>query len=92
MIAARLGRRDILKGALAVSPMSALAPGQLLMSGRAEAAPLTGTNFDEIEHGVDQTHHVAPGYNAGILIRWGNKVTAAAPDFNPTQQTAAAQA
>ncbi len=92
LIAARLGRRGFLKGALAVSAISALAPSQILMSGKAAATALTGAIFDEIEHGVDETHHVAPGYKAEILIRWGDKVVAGAPDFDPLQQTAAAQA
>ncbi len=92
IVAARMGRRGFLKGALAVSAISALAPSQVLMSRSAQAASLTGAKFDEIEHGVDETHHVAPGHKAEILIRWGDKVTADAPDFDPMQQTAAAQA
>jgi len=94
VVAARFGRRNFLKGALAVSAVSALAPSQLLLSGRATADTAAGAapSFSEIQHGVDQTHHVAPGYNAEILIRWGDKVTDGAPDFDPMQQSAAAQA
>ncbi|MEO1190796.1 MAG: PhoX family phosphatase [Pseudomonadota bacterium] len=89
-----MGRRGFLKGALAVSAISTLAPSQILMSRGAEAASgvsLTGAAFDEIEHGVDETHHVAPGYQANILIRWGDKVTADAPDFDASAQSAEAQ-
>ncbi len=95
IIAGRMGRRGFLKGALAVSAIGAFAPSQLLMSRGAEAnpgIPLTGAGFAEIEHGVDETHHVAPGYKAEILIRWGDKVMPDAPDFDPMAQTAAAQA
>ena len=31
-------------------------------------------DFKEIEAGIDQTHHVAEGYDAEILIRWGDPV------------------
>ncbi len=92
IVARRLGRRGFLQGALAVSAVSALAPSQLLMSRGAAAASLTGASFQEIEHGVDETHHVAPGYRAAILIRWGDKVTGGAPDFDPLKQSAEAQA
>ncbi len=92
IVAARLGRRGFLRGALAVTALSTLAPSQVLMSRSASATGLTGAAFQEIEHGVDETHHVAPGYKAEILIRWGDKVTADAPEFDPMQQSAAAQA
>ena len=48
-------------------------------------------SFDEVEPGVDETHHVAEGYDADILIRWGDPVLPAAPAFDPMKQTAAAQ-
>ncbi len=95
IIAGRSGRRGFLKGALAISAVSAVAPSQLLMSREVDATPgtaLSGANFEEIGHGVDETHHVAPGYSAEILIRWGDKVMADAPDFDPMKQTATAQA
>ena len=38
-------------------------------------------NFKEVEAGVDGTHHVADGYEANILIRWGDKVLAGAAAF-----------
>ncbi|MGL4396353.1 MAG: PhoX family protein, partial [Hyphomicrobium sp.] len=47
--------------------------------------------FEELTAGGDADHHVAAGYQADILIRWGDPVTAAAPAFNPAAQTAAAQ-
>ncbi|GGD09606.1 DUF839 domain-containing protein [Pyruvatibacter mobilis] len=39
--------------------------------------------FPEISHGVSKDHVVAPGYEADILIRWGDPVTADAPAFVP---------
>jgi secreted PhoX family phosphatase len=92
VIAARLGRRDILKGALGVAAMAAtVSPLALASAARAQGEGATRYVFDEVEAGVDTNHHVAAGYDADILIRWGDPVTAGAPAFEPTKQTAAAQ-
>jgi uncharacterized protein len=86
-----LGRRSLLKGLAAVAAiMAVVTPLSTLISRAAHAAARPFT-FDEIEHGVDETHHVAPGYSADILIRWGDPVLAGAPPFDPTNQSAAAQ-
>ena len=96
----RFGRRDLLKGALGVAAAGALAP--LGLFGAARAVPATGDapagtdaaprfGFTEIAHGVDQTHHVAPGYRADVLIRWGDAVSKDAPAFDPKAQSASAQ-
>lgn len=53
---------------------------------------LPGLNFEEIAHSYDDTHHVARGYNADVLIRWGDPVTKDAPRFDPNQQSAQSQA
>ena len=47
--------------------------------------------FKEVAAGVDEKHHVAEGYDADILIRWGDPVLPGAPAFDPLKQTAAAQ-
>ncbi len=102
LIHARLSRRGLLKGALGLTAVGALAasPFPLPAAEGAEAtadAPSTGDaggdrfGFDEIAHGVDETHHVAPGYSADVLIRWGDRVLADAPEFSPTAQSADAQ-
>ena len=51
-----------------------------------------GLNFPELKHGIDETHHVADGYRADILLRWGDPLFADAPAFNPTALSPAAQA
>ena len=87
----RFGRRNFLRGALATTAISAaLGPVLLARTGRAEAAQVS-FGFQEIAHGVDETHHVAPGYRADVLIRWGDPVLPDAPAFDPRNQTAAAQ-
>jgi uncharacterized protein len=42
--------------------------------------------------GVDDKHHVAEGYNADVLIRWGDPLFADSPEFDPRAQTADKQA
>lgn len=88
----RYGRRDVLRGALAVTAISAtLGPLALASSRQAVAAAKSQFTFTEIAHGVDETHHVAPGYDADILIRWGDPVLPGAPEFDPYNQTAEKQ-
>ena len=92
IIAARFSRRDILKGALGVTAIAAtVSPLALLAADKARAAT-SAFSFKEIAAGVDEKHHVADGYDAQILIRWGDPVVADAPAFDVTKQTAEAQA
>ncbi|MGZ2425078.1 secreted PhoX family phosphatase [Rhizobium laguerreae] len=44
-----------------------------------------------MEAGVDDKHHIAEGYDAEILLRWGDAVLPGAPQFDPAKQTADAQ-
>ncbi|MEX2629976.1 MAG: PhoX family phosphatase [Tistlia sp.] len=93
VVNARFGRRDVLRGMLGVAAVSALAGGAGLAPTFRQALAAGGSfGFTEIEHGVDETHHVAPGYRADVLIRWGDPVVEGAPAFDPLNQTAAAQA
>lgn len=93
IVARRYGRRDVLKSALAVSAMGALfGPAALTAAPQpAAAAPATRFDFAELDAGIDETHHVAEGYEAEILLRWGDPVFADAPAFDPHNQTAEAQ-
>jgi secreted PhoX family phosphatase len=93
IISRRYSRRGVLKGALAVTAIStALSPLVVLpgRSAQARAAPMF--NFKEVTAGVDDKHHVAEGYTAEVLIRWGDPLFADAPDFDPRAQTAEKQA
>ncbi|NWG23048.1 MAG: PhoX family phosphatase [Pseudorhodoplanes sp.] len=91
IIAARLQRRDVLKGALGVAAIAAgLAPLAIAAAGSARANA-TRFAFSEVEAGVDPRHHVAEGYDADVLIRWGDPVLPGAPAFDPQHQSAAAQ-
>ncbi|MDW9831215.1 DUF839 domain-containing protein [Sinorhizobium meliloti] len=89
----RFSRRSFIGGSLAVAAISTtVSPLALLTADEAraegEASPF---DFKEIEAGVDETHHVAEGYDADILLRWGDKVFADSPEFHPLMQTADAQ-
>ena len=97
VIGQRLSRRGFLGGLGAVSAVAlagcargAQVPGP---AGSAEApsADIAGFSFDELARGMDETHHVAEGYRADVLIRWGDPLFADSPAFDPANQTAEAQ-
>jgi hypothetical protein len=93
IIAARFSRRGFLRGSLAVTAIAAtVSPIALITADNARAAGASAFNFDEVEAGVDETHHVAAGYDADVLLRWGDALFADSPEFDPAAQTAAAQA
>ncbi|PZX19843.1 hypothetical protein LX81_00306 [Palleronia aestuarii] len=92
IIAARFTRRGFLKGSMAATAISATVSPAALMSARpAQAQQGSAFDFSEVVAGVDETHHVAEGYDADVLLRWGDPIFADAPDFDPTNQSAAAQ-
>ncbi|RWC52681.1 PhoX family phosphatase [Mesorhizobium sp.] len=93
IIAARFSRRGFLKGSLAVSAIAAtVSPLALISADEARAAEGSAFAFDELEAGIDDKHHVAPGYDADVLLRWGDPLFADSPQFDPTKQSAQAQA
>lgn len=47
--------------------------------------------FSETAHGVDETHYVAPGYSADVLIRWVDPVVPGASKLDPYAQDAETQ-
>ncbi len=92
IIEARFSRRGLLKGALAVSAIGAtVSPLALMAAGEARAAGTPSFNFEEVAAGVDETHHVAAGHDADILLRWGDPIFPDAPEFDPMNQTPEAQ-
>ncbi len=94
IINARYSRRSILKGALGVTALGALAASPLTLlaaAGKQGGSSGSRFGFTEIAHGVDETHHVAPGYSADVLIRWGDPVVPGGTELDPFAQSAAAQ-
>jgi hypothetical protein len=93
IISARFSRRGFLQGSLAISAIAAtVSPLALLSASSAQAAGASAFSFKEVEAGIDANHHVAEGYDADVLLRWGDAIFADSPAFDPAAQTAAAQA
>lgn len=93
LIAERLSRRDLIQGLAAVSVAAELAWPRALAAAPTQSGP--AQSFDFVELSVapgSPTHHVADGYDADILIRWGDAVLPGAPPFAPGRADAAAQA
>jgi secreted PhoX family phosphatase len=94
IIATRFNRRDLLRGSLAVAAISATVGRRALAANEQPARKASNPvsfDFKEIEAGVDHTHHVAEGYDAQVLLRWGDPLFSDAPEFDPMEQTADAQ-
>src|SRR3990170_4400860 len=92
IILRRYSRRAVMRGTLGTAAALSLF-GPALLAGRvcrAEGAQYR-FGFEEVEAGVDETHHVAEGYRAQVLLRWGDKLFPDSPPFDPLQQSAAAQ-
>jgi secreted PhoX family phosphatase len=90
IVAARMSRRGLLRGAAATATVGVL--GTTLTGAAVLAQGGSTLTFTEIAHGMSPNHAVAPGYTAQVLIRWGDKLAGEAPNFDPLRQTAAAQA
>ena len=87
----RYGRRDVLRGALGVSAATALFGTTAMIAPSTAVAAESRYKFEELTWGNDETHHIAEGYNADILLRWGDPITEDAAEFDPQAQTAEKQ-
>jgi secreted PhoX family phosphatase len=83
----------VLKGTLGATAASALFGTAALTSasGPAKAASAAFA-FRELQAGADETHHVAEGYEADVLLRWGDPLFEGLGAFDPRNLTAAEQA
>lgn len=86
----RLSRRGFIGGLAATTGM--------VLSGCAKMGPAPELSlrrdefgFQEIKHGMDETHHIPAGYSLDVLIRWGDPLFNDSPAFDPHQQSEAAQ-
>ncbi|WP_040489624.1 PhoX family protein [Fulvimarina pelagi] len=93
IIARRFSRRSFLRGSMAATAIAAtVSPIALMAADEAQAGGgATAFDFKEVMAGVDADHHVAEGYDADVLLRWGDPLFADSPDFDPTNQTPEAQ-
>src|SRR4029078_11379824 len=88
IILKRYSRREMMRGTLGFAPAGALFGPAALASRNARAETAADRfNFAEVAAGVDETHHVADGYQADILLRWGGPLFPDYPAFCPTPQT-----
>lgn len=86
-LSAIVARREVLKGALSISLAATLG-----ISPQANADTVASRfRFPEVPAVGDHDHHVAAGYRADILIRWGDPVLPSAGPFNFANVTADAQ-
>ena len=94
-----LSRRALLGGLSAVAALrlvqhSARAHGGAPYAGPGttpDEAPTSSLRFAELPHALAPDHAVAPGYDARVLVRWGEPLFADAPAFAPGRADAAAQ-
>jgi hypothetical protein len=87
IIEARMSRRTALRAmsAAGVFGLFGCAPTAPLRTGvDAGDAPLS---FAESGRFLDEAHHVAPGYDVQVLMRWGDPIRRAGPPFRPGRQT-----
>ncbi|MDP3417747.1 PhoX family phosphatase [Falsiroseomonas sp.] len=97
MIAARLTRRAALRGLAGAGAAAALTEA-LVTEAIAQPMPVpmqggpSTLTFPELRHQLSQTQAVAEGYEAQMVIRWGDPVLEGAPAYDPKAQTKEAQA
>jgi secreted PhoX family phosphatase len=89
LIERRLSRRDALRGLTGLGVAAVMADH--LAGTPAQAAGPSSLTFTELTRGLDGMHHVPDGYEAQVLIRWGDPIVSGAPAFDPAKLTLAGQ-
>jgi secreted PhoX family phosphatase len=84
LIEARMSRRAALKGLAAAGVVGLF--GCESLAPRRAAAGDTPLTFAESGRFLDETTHVAPGYDVQVLIRWGDPIRRSGPAFRPGAQ------
>lgn len=90
VISKRFNRRKLLQATLGVTAINGLfsqSAWALKSIKEISTPPSQPFDFDEISHGVSQTHQVANGYQADVLLRWGDSLASGTPDLQPLNQT-----
>ena len=97
VLARRLSRRGVVKGGVAAGALAVTGP-QLRFASAQDGTPVTepaaaGTlAFEAIALDEGDAMVVPDGYIAEPFLRWGDPLFADSPEFDPANQTAAAQA
>jgi secreted PhoX family phosphatase len=84
IVEARISRRTALGGLLALG-------GTALLPRANASTAQSSLGFASLPKRLDGTHHVASGYAADILLRWGDPLLAGSPAFDPAAQTVRSQ-
>ena len=87
VLASRASRRTVLAGAGSLAVTFAAGCG----SGGSRPEDRSSLGFAAISHGLDDTHHVADGYAADILVSWGEPIFPGGSSFDPYAQNGRAQ-
>jgi len=87
IIAVRVSRRAVIGGVGAFA-IAGCATGAADPRSTAVRGEPRSFDFPELARGLDETHHVAEGYRADVLVRWGDPLFADSPEFDPMAQTA----
>ena len=90
--AASLDRRDFMQAAGVIAGAAGIVatPGIVAADSHGKSGPST-LSFKSLKQEITPSHAVAEGYEADILIRWGDQVEQDAPAWTPNQIDAAAQ-
>lgn len=92
IIAARYARRALLGAGAAAAALAALPKDAAAQTAVPRSGGPSTLTFPELRHQLSQDHAVAEGYEAQIVIRWGDPVLPGALPFDPANVTEAAQA
>ena len=95
IVEARLSRRGFLTGMAATTGLvatgCATSDTSIPLSEIPESPQTAAFKFEEITRGMDETHHVPTGYSTDQVIRWGDPLFDDSPEFDPMNQSEAAQ-
>lgn len=86
VLSRNIARRSFLKGALISTPLLLVGP-VALQRHFAQAEEDNGLQFEPIDLDNQDRMLVAEGYDAKVLIRWGDPVFKNSPVFNPFNQS-----
>ena len=90
VLSSRVARRSFLKGALLTAPVLVLGPA-MLKRDHVQSAQANALGFKPIKLDDKDRVIVADGYDAKVLIRWGDAVLSGSPPFNALNQSKQAQ-
>ncbi len=82
---ARLSRRKLLKGSLALASASYIGAGSLLLSPATEVQAATRKlklNFSPVAKGLDDLVRLPPGYSCSILMATGDPIAGGIPPYS----------